>query len=545
MKILIVNSYDIYGGAARAAYRLHKGLQQFGIDSTLVVQKKFSKDESVFVCENDWSQKAVFYEKLLLQNYPNKSKTLFSTAIISNEVLIEFINNSDADIVHLHWMTNGFLSSEDIRKIRKPLVWSLHDMWAFTGGCHYDEECNRYENECGQCKVLGSSLQDDLSHKIWNIKKESFSTCSNLTIVALSNWLANAAQQSSLLKNKKIIQLPNPIDCSIFKYEEKKSCRKYFKLPNDKKLILFGAMSATSDPRKGYPELIEALKNVKTQNVEFVIFGNEKEEKNELNHKTHFIGKITDDEILKKLYNAADVMIVPSLQENLSNAIMESLSCSTPVIAFDIGGNSDLIDHKKNGYLANPFDTRDLAFGIDWVLSNKDYEQLCINARDKVLNSFSYDVVIPKYIELYKNIIHTPIQDINKNINKYSNHHTKILLNIIENLSTIENNSSKTNFSSKYNKFFKEIETLKLSYENYVIYGYGTIGKTIQALIPDKIIGYVDIADENNHPKNLKNMKYDKIIISVLGREEVIIKYLVEELGINRNKIVTLELGNE
>lgn len=542
MKILIINTYDINGGAARAAYRLHEGLQKFGIESKMIVQKKFSFDKSVFICKNDLNNKAIHYENLLIKNYPNKSKTLFSTSVISNKILIEFINNSDADIVHLHWIANSFLSIDDIKEIKKPLVWSLHDMWAFTGGCHYDENCKEYERQCGKCRVLVSSLQDDLSHQIWNIKNDNFSKCNNLTIIGLSKWMASAAKKSSLLKNKKIIQLPNPIDCSIFKYEEKKSCRKYFKLPNDKKLILFGAMSATSDPRKGYTELIEALKNVKTTNVEFIIFGNEKEDKNELNHKTHFIGKITDDEILKKLYNAVDVMIVPSKQEAFGQTASESMSCGTPVVSFGHTGLLDIIDHKKNGYLANPFDTRDLAFGIDWVLSNKDYEQLCINARDKVLNSFSYDVVIPKYIELYKNIIHTPIQDINKNINKYSNHHTKILLNIIENLSTIENNSSKTNFSSKYNKFFKEIETLKLSYENYVIYGYGTIGKTIQTLIPDKIVGYVDIADKNNHPRNLINMKYDKIIISVLGREEEIIKYLTEDVGIKKDKIITLEV---
>ncbi|MCT7530907.1 glycosyltransferase family 4 protein [Aliarcobacter cryaerophilus] len=537
MKILIVNSYDIYGGAARAAYRLHKGLQQFGIDSTLVVQKKFSKDESVFVCENDWSQKAVFYEKLLLQNYPNKSKTLFSTAVISNEVLIEFINNSDADIVHLHWITNGFLSSEDIRKIRKPLVWSLHDMWAFTGGCHYDEECNRYENECGQCKVLGSSLQDDLSHKIWKIKKESFSECSNLTIVGLSNWLTNAAQQSSLLKNNHVVQLPNPINCDFFTVQKKRDCRKYFNLPQTKKLILFGAMGATSDLRKGYKELISALENLNTQEIELVVFGNTQQESQYLKYTTHFLGKIEDDLELKKLYSAVDVMVTPSLQENLSNAIMEALSCSTPVVAFNIGGNKDMIEHQENGYLANPFDINDLAYGIQWVIFNKQYVQLCENAKRKVMETFSYDIVLPKYINLYRNIIKN--NKISRKENSFKPQ-TEILLEIIKKIEN--NNNQKISFSKKYNKLYEIIETLKKTKEVFVIYGYGTIGKTIHTLMPNNIVGYVDMAQKQFHPKNLLNMKYDKIIISVLGREDEIVKYLVEELNINTDKIITLEI---
>ena len=536
MKILIVNSYDIYGGAARAAYRLHKGLQNFGIDSKMLVQKKFSDDDTVFTCENDRSQEISYTDKLALQNYPNKTKTLFSTAVVSNQAIVEYINNSDTDVVHLHWITNGFLSIDDIGKIKKPILWSLHDMWAFTGGCHYDEECWGYKKECGSCKVLQSFLQDDLSHKLWSIKKRVFSTCENLTIVGLSSWLAKAAQKSSLLANKPIFTLPNPINSDFFVAQKKVDCRNYFNLPQNKKLVLFGAMGATSDPRKGYEELTQALQNHKNENVEFVVFGNTQEEKSYDSHTTHFLGKIDDDVVLKKLYNAVDVMIVPSLQENLSNAIMESLSCGTPVVAFDIGGNSDMIEHKKNGYLAKPFDINDLAFGIDWVLSNKDYKQLCINARNKVVNTFSYDLVIPKYIDLYTNISTNKVQ-VSKE--KYD-YQTEILSEIIANIHSKQ--SQQINFSQLFNKLFGKIEELKQKNNYYALYGYGTIGKTIQALIPEKIVGYVDMADENNHPKNLKNMKYDKIIISVLGREKEIIKYLSKKLNIGEDKIITLEL---
>jgi glycosyltransferase involved in cell wall biosynthesis len=279
-------------------------------------------------------------------------------------------------------------------------------MWAFTGGCHYDEWCNKYKNNCGKCKVLNSKFDYDLSRSVWNRKNRVFSKTENITIVGLSNWLAECAKNSSLLKKKTVVNLPNPIDTNKYKPIDKSVARELLNLPQNKKIILFGAMSATSDKRKGYSQLIDAVNKIEEENIELVVFGNSGSKiKEDFKYKINFVGKLKDDISLQILYSAADVMIVPSLQENLSNVILESLSCAIPVVAFDIGGNSDMIEHKNNGYLAKPFDTYDLAKGIEWILNSENYSFLCENARNKAINEFDSKIVANRYIDLYKKII--------------------------------------------------------------------------------------------------------------------------------------------
>jgi glycosyltransferase involved in cell wall biosynthesis len=410
MKILIVNLSDIDGGAARAAYRLHKSLLSLHVDSEMLVQDKSSDDFTVIAeiskLRNGFNKLRPTIDSIPIRFFKERTKTLFSPSWFGFSNIVDKINDINPDIVHLHWICGGMMTIEDIARIKAPIVWSLHDMWAFTGGCHYDEECQGYEKECGNCKVLGSDKENDLSRKIYNRKNKTFSKIENMTIVGLSKWLSECAQSSTLLKNKKHINLPNPIDTNIFKPFDKEKARALWSLPQNKKLVLFGAMGATSDTRKGFCELSEALHKLTCKDVEFVVFGSsEPKESQNLGFKTHYLGSLHDDVSLVTLYSAVDVMVVPSLQENLSNAIMESLACGTPVVGFDIGGNSDMIEHEKNGYLAKPFDTDDLANGIEWVLHVSDYDELCHSARQKVLREFDSVVVAKKYIELYKEIL--------------------------------------------------------------------------------------------------------------------------------------------
>lgn len=529
MKILILNSFDTNGGAARAAYRLFSGLKKFKIKTTMLVKKKYSSEDDII----EFRTSTLDYDNIILSNYPNKSKTLFSSSINSNQKLIEYINQSDANIVHLHWITNSFLSIEDLSKINKPIIWTLHDMWAFTGGCHYDENCGLYKTKCSSCIVLNNTNKNDLSTINFNRKLEGYKSINNLSIIGVSKWISNCAKQSSLLKNYDIYNLPNPIDTNIFKPYNKIKAREELNIKNDKKIILFGAMNATDDTRKGYIYLQQALEFLNKDEYIFLIFG-----KSSLinNSNTIYLNHIENDEALSKIYSCADVMVVPSIQENLANTIIEALSCETPVVAFDIGGNSDMIEHKINGYLAKPFDSIDLANGIKWVLNNIKYNKLCKNSRFKVLQTFSQDEVIPKYIKLYENIVSNskeikPINLQNKDLTLSS-----LLIN---SFNDFINKNRNLNFSKQFNTLYNQLKEFE---GNIIVYGNGTIGKTIQALIPDKIVGYVDIADENNQPKNLLNMEYDKIIISVLGIEEEIIRYLTQDLKIDREKILTLEV---
>jgi glycosyltransferase involved in cell wall biosynthesis len=410
MKVLIINYTDIYGGAGRAAYRLHKSLLGAKIDSQMLVLDKKSDDYTVLAPESNFEKLMAFFkpriEQFLIRNkYKNKSKMLFSSANLSSNKLIKKINSINPDVVHLHWINEAMLKIEDLVKIKAPIVWSLHDMWAFTGGCHYTDDCLNYLRGCGSCPIISSDKLNDASRKIFKRKQKTY-TQKEITIVGLSKWINEQSKNSMLLKDKKHLNLPNSIDTHIYKPLDKQTAREVYNLPKDKKLVLFGAIKATSDLRKGFSELQESLVNIQRNDIELVVFGSSKPKiPPKLAFKTHYLGILSDDASLALLYSAVDIIVVPSKQENLSNIIMESLSCSTPVVAFDIGGNSDMIEHMKNGFLAKPFDIQDLAIGIDWVLNDQNYLSLCKNARVEVLDKFDSKIVANKYIQLYKNLL--------------------------------------------------------------------------------------------------------------------------------------------
>jgi len=412
MKILIVNTFDIQGGAARAAYRLHRALLDFGVDSQMLVQSKTSDDDTVVGRVNKTkTQRAIgmfrpTLDAMPLKFYKNRTDMFFSPMWLPLGGIVNAIEAIDPDVVHLHWICGGMIRIEDLGRIKKPIIWSLHDMWAFTGGCHYDKGCSKYTFGCCSCPVLGSKKINDLSQNVFTRKQETFKKIDNLTVVGLSSWLADYAKQSLLFSHNRVVNLPNPIDTTKFVPVDKVQARTALDLPLNKKLILYGAMSATSDPRKGYTELIKALNTLpKTSNIELVIFGSSRP-KNEPKSRfpSHYLGHLNETS-LQLLYCAADVMVVPSLQENLSNAIMESLACGTPVVCFNIGGNGDLVEHKYNGYLAEPFSPVDLAEGISWVLYSPNYVTLSKNAREKVLKCFDSEVVAKQYVELYESVL--------------------------------------------------------------------------------------------------------------------------------------------
>lgn len=406
MKILIVNTSDIEGGAARAAYRLHRALLAEGVDSQMLVQSKSSDDFTVIGSQNKF-QKAMgklrpTLDSIPVRRYTERSKTLFSPSWLPFAGLVDKINALNPDVVHLNWIAGGMMRIEDLAKINVPIVWSLHDNWAFTGGCHIMWECKRYKESCGACPRLGSIEENDLSRKVWLRKQNTFVKLPNFKIIGLSRWLADCAKQSSLFKNHEVVCLPNPINTEAYAPFDKVKARQLFNLPASKKLIAFGAMNATSDINKGFKELAHALENL-PDDCELIVFGSsEPQTPQGLKQKAHYLGHLHDDVSLRVLYSAADVMVVPSLQENLSNAIMESLACGTPVVGFAIGGNADLIDHEQTGYLAQSFDTQDLANGINWVLQHEHPEQLARAAREKVMREFDSQVVAGKYIALYE-----------------------------------------------------------------------------------------------------------------------------------------------
>jgi glycosyltransferase involved in cell wall biosynthesis len=272
--------------------------------------------------------------------------------------------------------------------------------------------------------VLGSKKSNDLSHKIFTRKRRVFSKIENLTVVGLSRWLAEEARSSTLFASRRVVNLPNPIDTNVFAPYKQSLARELLCLPKDKKLVCFGAMSA-SDPRKGFKELSAALSMLDHNDIELMVFGgSQPKEPQGFRNKAYYLGQLHDDVSLRVLYSAADVMVVPSLQDNLSNVIMEALACGIPVVGYQIGGNPDMIDHKINGYLAKPFYPKDLARGIEWVLENSDRSvssnfnreqaanfsflpEIGRNAREKVMREFDSQVVTIRYLQLYEEILST------------------------------------------------------------------------------------------------------------------------------------------
>lgn len=411
MNVLLLNAWDSSGGAAKATCRLLKGLQDSGFDATMLVKDKSGSDPSILgptTLNKILSLLRPRLEGRLVRRYNHWNGFTFSPAIFPDR-LIHQANKLGTDLIHFHWMGDGFLRIETLPRFNKPIVWTLHDSWPFTGGCHIPFDCLRYRESCGKCPTLGSNRDIDLSRKIWQRKLNAWKSV-NLTIVAPSNWMADCARSSSLFKDIRIEVIPNGIDLNRYRPVDKVVAREALALPQEKKLILFGAKSATQDRNKGFHLLVQALKELTDStshnDIELLLFGAAKSEPlPDLGFRIHSLGWLNDDISLALLYSAADVFVFPSQQESLGYTAMEAMACGTPCVAFRQGGVPDMIDHKLNGYLARPFEPADIAQGIAWVLGDKHrWAELSLSARQKVEHEFALEKVTEQHIALYREL---------------------------------------------------------------------------------------------------------------------------------------------
>jgi glycosyltransferase involved in cell wall biosynthesis len=348
-------------------------------------------------------------ERLPLKIYPKHKDDIFSLAWLPENTSVK-VKDINPSIINLHWINSNFVNINTLSKLRKPLVWTLHDMWPFTGGCHYSGECNAYQVQCINCPKLRSRVNHDLSFRVWKRKLHAWKNI-NLTIVAPSNWMAQCARSSSIFTDKRVEVIHNGVNLSIFKPIDKFIARELLGLPKEKILVLFGAMSATSDPRKGFKLLRTALSELASSpwrdKIELVVFGSSVPQNAvDFGIKTHYLGRLNDDIALALGYAVSDVFVAPSVEDNLPNTVVEALACGTPVVAFRIGGMPDMIAHCRNGYLANPFDVKDLAQGIIWMVQDKQkWEELSICARKKAEQEFDIRIQAKKYKMLYDDIL--------------------------------------------------------------------------------------------------------------------------------------------
>lgn len=418
MKIVLVNTYE-KGGAGVACKRLLKALKPKG-EVKMLVREKQTEDADVIPLSRSrltavWNKLLFLWERLVI-GWSNgfSRKNLFTVSLGNAGIDISGLKAiQDADIIHLHWINQGMLALHDIGKLMrlgKPVVWTMHDMWEFTGICHYAGSCRKYEQECSRCPFLKNGGNKDWSYKVFHRKKRLFND--KITFVACSDWLADCARKSSLLKGMKVISVPNPIDMSVFCPQSKQEAKRKFVLPENKKVILFGA-AKLSDPRKGYTYFSEAIEMLSHRypelhdEIELVFLGDSDISLPiSLPYQVQQIGYLEKRDDIVALYNAADVFVIPSLEDNLPNTVMEAMACGTPVVGFDTGGIPEMIDHRENGYVARYKDSDDLMNGIYWVLCQADTQELSENARQKVMDCFSEKIVADRFYQLYSDLLY-------------------------------------------------------------------------------------------------------------------------------------------
>lgn len=409
MKIIHLNYSDIQGGAARAAYRIHQALLLANIDSQVAVNYKLSDDWRVMGPKSALGRMEnglrPYGGAMLGRLLKTGNRILHSPSVLPSRWLGR-IKKLRPDVIHLHWVCGEMLSIAEIGRLQKPVVWTLHDMWAFCGAEHCTEDY-RWREGYNRSNRPSYESAFDLNRWTWARKRKYWKRPYH--IVTPSHWLKRCVQESALMHNWPVAVIPNSINTEIWAPVERFLARRLLALPLDVPLVLFGAMSGSQSHIKGLDLLRDALKHLHgtLPDLQIAIFGqNAPQEHEDIDYPVHYLGHLYDNLTLRILYSAADVMVIPSRLDNLPNTGLESLSCGTPVVAFDTCGLPDIVCHMKNGYLARPFDTEDLAAGIQWVLADSSrHDELSSNARAAAVTRFSEDVVIPQYLEVYKKAI--------------------------------------------------------------------------------------------------------------------------------------------
>lgn len=433
MNILHVNASDIGGGAARAAYRIHRSLvdygEVYGLLSKLRVINRLSDDPTVIggTPAGYGPIRSRLNPRLInrvRRSFVTENPTIHSLAWpstgLGHELNQRYIEGL-SDLVHLHWLGDSTLSIEEIGSLRMPLVWTMHDQWPFCGAEHYTSPPLPGETRSGDERFVDGYTRTsrptheagpDLNRRTWLRKQRAFH--SPISIVATSHWLVDCVQRSALMRDWPITLIPYPIDLDVWAPCEKAYARTLLGFPLDRPLVLFGAMGGTADFRKGADLLLEALRLLRGQifrtsleQLELVVFGQSRPvEPPDLGFPIHYMGHLHDDISLRLLYAAADVMVVPSRQEAFGQTASEAHACGTPVVAFRIGGLMDIVDDRITGALAEPFDPLSLASAIQWVLEDQSRQnRLGQAARARAVSLWNPGRIAEMYYHVYQEAI--------------------------------------------------------------------------------------------------------------------------------------------
>lgn len=436
MKVLFINTNDISGGAARAAMRIMRGVQQSGVEAQMFVKDKYSRSSDViplstYAPSSNW---LLDIFKWVIQKFKNRyhmfkwhpykrTKLNVFMSDLRHTDIHGALQKLDYDIVHLHWINNRFLDIRELAKIHKPIVWTLHDSWPFCGVCHYFIDCERYQTHCGACPMLGSKNEQDLAYEIFEKKLEAYKDL-DLHIVTPSRWLGDCAKKSALLGRFPVHVIPNCLDTELFRPLAKDEIRVIAEHQQNavvsrvlreatqekglaKPFILYGAMNAANDRRKGFISLLSALQIIDAQGfrANLVVFGAEAQElpMQFKNIDVTFVGYMRDAVVLTALYTIADVMVVPSFSEVFGQTASEAMACGTPVVAFRCTGIQDVVEDGC-GYLAEPYSAEDLANGIRYCIEHNPDKVLGKAARESAVSRYAMNVVAEQYKSFYERI---------------------------------------------------------------------------------------------------------------------------------------------
>lgn len=416
MRVLLVNTSEHTGGASIAAKRLMKALNSNGVEAEMLVRDRLSTHPRIHALPKSPLLKLKFVlerAEIFLTNRLSRQNLFAIDHAAHGSDITQLPQFQRADIIHLHWVNQAMLSLNNIRKIiqsGKPVVWTLHDMWPCTGICHQADTCEGWLKGCGHCPLLKGDSAGDLSHRTYLRKQRLFKE-GPVTLVACSNWLADIAHRSPILEGQQVVSIPNPIDTSYFHPQDKQAARRRLGLPLDKHILLFVAYKAT-DKNKGIDYLIEAIRLISQRNPKLaeqlcvVPVGHEAES---LRHRFACEAcphdYVTRQETMLDLYNSADLLMMPTLMDNLPNTIVEAMACGVPCVGSNVGGLPQMITPGTDGYLARLRDADDFSQGIEQLLLHKDYAQLAAAARHKAVTTYSEEAVARKYIEIYEQVM--------------------------------------------------------------------------------------------------------------------------------------------
>lgn len=422
IKVLSVCTSDSSGGAARAAYRIHQAVKMYGIDSKMFVKEKTIDEDDIlalrdFIPDNpaynayDWVRNKLKnkWQHFVWSKYPERLDYYMSD-LRSTDIRDAF-QRTDYDILHLHWINNRFIPLDKLPKDR-PIVWTLHDSWPFCGICHYFLDCKNYLTGCGSCPQLHSGENNDLSRKICLKKKDLYEGL-DIHVVSPSNWLAECSSRSLLFRDRPITVIPNCLDYESFRPIDQAELSIRIKnlnsRVNGRSVIVFGAVNASTDPVKGAQTLSRALQILEAKKLHeqlaVIVFGTDTPIAGfPESIPTYYLGYLNNIEDLVSLYNIASLVAVPSYTEVFGQVASEALSCGAPVVAFRCTGIQDVV-REDCGFLANPYDVNHFAEGILWCIDNNKDGQLSENARKRVMNSFTSDIVGGLYSSLYNKLI--------------------------------------------------------------------------------------------------------------------------------------------